>query len=306
MLATAIKAVPGVRAALELRRAIAARLWPVEPPIEAEASFWRPFDPARATFTAAQLDPLQVGRSLSRYGCAFIKGLFDPVTLGSFDATISRNLQGIEQRRLGNGVPLYFAGIDSREAVQAAFNRNYPALFVPAQMKGLDCASLPRHVFQRLRATGLDPLLARMLKLERLRTSAAICHIRCFETPPSSEGKPSEESLEFHQDNKLYQIRPEIFTLWFPFRYEHGTMASLEFLPIRPRGCLPCVTACGISRDAYPQERFWRPAYELGDAVIISGYSPHRTYYPDAIAKDRTSVDFRFFPTDVPSPIYAD
>jgi hypothetical protein len=300
-----------------VRRAVVRRLWPQPPapppppppeppqlPAEAQANFWRSFEPGRATFNAGALDPLAVSRALRRYGCVLIRGLFDPAELARFDARIMRNLEGIPQDQLGHGVPLYFAGNDSRDEIQRAFRQNYPALFVPEQMAGLDCVTLPRYVFRRLQTVGLDALLARLLGLDRLCTSASICHIRYFDPPPLDQIAKRVEGLEFHQDNKLYQMRAELFTLWLPFRYEHGTMPSLEFLPIRPRGVLPTVTACGIARDSFPQSRFWSPHYQLGDAMILSGYAPHRTYYPPNVSKGRTSIDFRFFPSKVPSPIY--
>lgn len=56
---------------------------------------------------------------------------------------------------------------------------------------------------------------------------------------------------------------------------------------------------------------FWRPTYELGDAMLISGdamlisgFVPHRTYVESNMTLERTSVDFRLFASPVLLPIY--
>jgi hypothetical protein len=134
--------------------------------------------------------------------------------------------------------------------------------------------------------------------MKRLYTSAAICHIRSF----APNGVPWVG--EFHQDNKLYDSSDTIVTLWFPFRYRHGSMPSLEFLPVSLKGHLPTVSACGIDNAAFAPSAFWRPAYALGDAMLLSGFVPHRTYIEPHMTLERTSVDFRFFASKVPAPIY--
>jgi len=268
------------------------------------------FDTAEATFQPGSISGID--GSLAKYGCALIKGLFDLAVLSQFDARIEKNISGIDDamaaagapRNLNVGYPLYFAGGDPTEVVQRAFCASYPSLFNVRRMKGLDCTSLLSYVFGRLRDTGLNRVLSNRLGLKRLSTSAAACHIRAFTAPPKELIEEAHRGAEFHQDNRLYNVEPEIFTLWFPFRYEHGAMASLEFLPIRSATFLPCVKGCGIDRSLFAPEAFWSPAYELGDAVIISGYCPHRTYYPHTVRKERTSIDVRFFPTRLPAPIY--
>jgi hypothetical protein len=134
--------------------------------------------------------------------------------------------------------------------------------------------------------------------MDPLYTSAALCHIRSF--IPSG----IKWFGEFHQDNRLYNSDAEILTLWFPFRYQHGPMPSLEFLPFRSKSHLPCVSVCGIDNEMFEPGVFWRPAYELGDAMLLSGFVPHRTYVETDMTLERTSVDFRFFASAVPSPIF--
>lgn len=309
----ALKRIPGVPAALAFRRYLRSRR---STPSRTGPLGWSEFSPSRATFKADKLDQLAVSESLHRYGCALIKGLFDTKTLAVFDRRIEHNLAGIETilRKAGApegfnaGFPLYFGGKDSRERIHARLKNSYPAMFDPALMEGMDCTSIPDYVFRVLEKTGLDNVITHSLGLDRLFTSAALCHIRKFDFPASGvDLREAEKALEFHQDSKLYDNQPEILTLWFPFRYEHGKMTSLEFLPISERRLLPTVTRCGIDRDSVPQGKFWSPAYELGDAVLISGYCPHRTYYPRTASerKSRTSIDVRFFGADgIPAPIY--
>lgn len=235
--------------------------------------------------------------------------------LAIFDERIERNLTGIDAvlqelrappGYLNVGFPLYFVGNDDTTAVHRTFRKSYPAAFNARAMRDMNCTDLTDYVFSRLRSTGLDEIIRRYLGMRSLYTSPAACHIRKIGLPPNGQTiREAERGFEFHQDNKLYRLEREMLTLWFPFRYEHGRMASLEFLPRRFEGFVPTVTECGIDRDAYRPEEFWRPAYELGDAVLISGYNPHRTYYPEGVCKERTSIDMRFIPKRLPRPIYA-
>jgi hypothetical protein len=265
------------------------------------------FDAANATFSAKDIRPANVIASIEQFGCAWIKGLFDPAELRKFDAIIAANIEGIEKvyRDLGFGdefnigFPLYFAAKADRVKTQQLFQSSYPGVFDPAKMDGVDTTRLATFVFAALNRCGLTKPIGRYLGLRELCTSPAITHIRNF--------KPRSEKWfgEFHQDNKLYDKKAEILTLWFPFRYEHGRMPSLEFLPVSLDDHLPTVSACGIDNNLFKADAFWRPAYELGDAMLLSGFVPHRTYIEPGMSQERTSVDFRFFASAVPNPIYA-
>lgn len=265
------------------------------------------FDPAEATFEALSLDVAKVRASLERFGCAWIKGVFEPQVLMEFDRTIAVNIDRIEEtyealglsRDFNVGFPLYFGSEPDREKAQGLFRSMYPHLFDSGRMVGVDNSKLANYVFERLGQTGLDQAIGSYLKMDPLYTSAQICHIRNF--IPSG----TKWFGEFHQDNRLYNSDAEILTLWFPFRYQHGPMPSLEFLPLKSKSHLPCVSVCGIDNDMFEPEAFWRPAYELGDAMLLSGFVPHRTYVESAMTLERTSVDFRFFASAVPHPIYA-
>jgi tetratricopeptide (TPR) repeat protein len=265
------------------------------------------FSPAAATFDASNLDPAKVKASLERFGCAWIKGLFEPEMLAAFDRKIAVNVERVEEtyRALGLpdtfnvGFPLYFASEPNREKAQGLFKSTYPSVFDPDRMVGADNSALANFIFKQLRCSGLDEAISTYLKMDPLYTSAAICHIRSF--------IPSGVKWfgEFHQDNRLYNSDAEILTLWFPFRYQHGPMPSLEFLPLRSKSHLPCVSVCGIDNEMFEPEAFWRPAYQLGDAMLLSGFVPHRTYVESDMTLERTSIDFRFFASPVPRPIYS-
>lgn len=265
------------------------------------------FDPADATFDAHDFDAAAVKASLVRFGCAWIKRLFDPAALAEFDKRISSNIADIEElnRALGMhdtwniGFPLYFAAEMSREKAQEMFRSTYPQVFDPARMNGADNNKLANFVFANLARCGLDAVVGDYLGMKPLYTSAAICHIRNFKP------LPMDWFGELHQDNRLYSSDNEILTLWFPFKYSHGTMPSLEFLPLRSKSHLPCSSDCGIDNEMFAPEAFWRPHYQIGDAMLISGFVPHRTYIETHMTQDRTSIDFRMFASGVPSPIYA-
>lgn len=267
------------------------------------------FNPADATFPANGFDPVAVKRGLARYGCAWIKGLFNPDDLIGFDRIIATNREGILDvyRELGLpdsflsvGFPLYFASKQSPAKIKRCFKDSYPALFDPGNMSGVDNRALPKFIFNNLRRTGLNIVIREYLGMERLYVSAAACHIRHM----VPQGVRSFG--EFHQDNRLYNSDAEILTLWFPFRYQHGPMPSLEFLPIRSDSHFPCISVCGIDNEMFDPEVFWRPDYKLGDAMLLSGFSPHRTYFEPDMTVERTSIDFRFFASPLPEPIFED
>src|SRR3954454_12645128 len=69
-------------------------------------------------------------------------------------------------------------------------------------------------------------------------------------------------------------------------------MPSLEFLPVSLDDHLPTVSACGIDNNLFKADAFWRPAYELGDAMLLSGFVAHRTYIEPGMTQERTSVRF--------------
>jgi hypothetical protein len=226
--------------------------------------------------------------------------------LSEFDRVIATNLANMQAvfSRLGLpenagtvGFPLYFAA-EAPERAHACYEQSYPALFNPDRMSGVDNERLPKWVFANLRRCGLDAIIRQHLAMPTLYVSAAACHIRSVvPVGVSSFG-------EFHQDNRLYSSDAEILTLWFPFRYEHGPMPSLEFLPVRSQSHFPCVSVCGIHNDMFDPKTFWRPQYEIGDAMLLSGFSPHRTYFEAPMTRERTSIDFRIFASPLPSPIY--
>jgi hypothetical protein len=265
------------------------------------------FNPTAATFSANKFDPIAVKRSLQRYGCAWIQGLFDPNELTEFDRVISSNITDITDvyRILGVpdsysfvGFPLYFAAEVDRQKCQQAYQNSYPAMFNPDKMAGLDNTKLPKFVFRALHQVGLNKVIAEYLGMERLYVSPAACHIR------SMHPDGSQSFGEFHQDNRLYNSDAEIMTIWFPFRYQHGPMPSLEFLPVRSDSHFPCISECGIDNQIFDPEIFWRPSYMLGDAMLLSGFSPHRTYFEADMTLERTSIDFRIFASSLPAPIY--
>jgi tetratricopeptide (TPR) repeat protein len=267
------------------------------------------FDSAKATFSARNINAADIKQSLARYGCAWIQGLFSPEELGKFDRNIEANREGmldiyrqlgVPESFLSVGFPLYFAADANRERNQQCFKASYPSLFDPAKMGGVDNRPLARFVFANLKRAGLDAVVRDYLHMQRLYVSAAACHIRHM-VPQGIRAYG-----EFHQDNRLYNSDAEILTLWFPFRYQHGPMPSLEFLPVRSDSHFPCVSVCGIDNELMEPEVFWRPEYKLGDAVLLSGFSPHRTYFEPSMTVERTSIDFRIFASPLPEPIYED
>lgn len=273
----------------------------------------RGFNRHNSTFAASGFNPLKLDASLEAHGCALITGLFDPAKLATFDRRIARNMEGLDRAISSRGLPtdianyglpIYFAEDIPTDAVHKTYCESHPAMFDPARMGGLPCASLIDYVFSKLRDTGINKVISDRLKLPRLCTSPAVCHIRVFPPIPKELIAEKGTGLALHQDNRLYNNAEfDILNLWFPMRYEHGAMASLEFVPTGKRELLPTATGCEIDKNMFPRKAYWSPAYELGDAVLISGYVPHKTYYPPGISKERTSADIRFFAVDVPGPV---
>jgi hypothetical protein len=132
------------------------------------------FNPAEATFESGSLDSARVRGSLERFGCAWIKGLFDPKVLAEFDHTISVNIERVEEsyRALGLpdtfnvGFPLYFASEANREKAQGLFRSTYPSMFDPEKMDGVDNSKLANCIFTELRRSGLDEAIGAYLKMD--------------------------------------------------------------------------------------------------------------------------------------------
>lgn len=255
-----------------------------------------PFNPADVTFDAASIDPSAIRHSLDSCGCAWIKGLFDRHRLAEFDGVIAHNIEGIESIYDELGIkddysvsfPIYFAARRDRTRVQQIFRASHPAAFNPSGMRGTDTARLANFVFASLRRRGLSSLIARWLKMTRIYSSAALSHLRSLKPRGQWRG-------DLHQDASFFDPSASLLTLWFPLRYEHGLMPSLELLPFRGQT---------IISGAFDPEAFWRPGFQLGDAVLFTGFFPHRTYVEDGMTMERTSCDFRFYAKRVPAPLY--
>jgi hypothetical protein len=60
-------------------------------------------------------------------------------------------------------------------------------------------------------------------------------------------------------------------------------------------------------RTQFAPEQFCRPVMEAGDAVLFRGEILHRTHVTPEMAKDRTSIELRFFPAkNLPARLKAD
>jgi ectoine hydroxylase-related dioxygenase (phytanoyl-CoA dioxygenase family) len=79
-----------------------------------------------------------------------------------------------------------------------------------------------------------------------------------------------------------------------------GTEApGLELVTQRLETLLPPVELADARvHERFPPEDFWRPAIEPGDALLFRGDILHRTHVTPAMVKDRTSIEFRFFPAN--------
>ena len=249
------------------------------------------FDPANATFSAKDIRPANVIASIEQFGCAWIKGLFDPAGLRKFDAIIAANIDGIENvyRALGFGdefnigFPLYFAA-EVDPIKRNSFSSSYPGVFDPAKMDGVDTTKLANFIFAALNRCGLTKPIGRYLGLRELCTSPLASFIK---TTSSMTKRRKSSHFGFRSGTSTAEC-----LVWSFCRF------SLD-------DHLPTVSACGIDNNLFKADAFWRPAYELGDAMLLSGFVPHRTFIEPGMTQARTSVDFRFFASAVPNPIYA-
>lgn len=105
-----------------------------------------------------------------------------------------------------------------------------------------------------------------------------------------------------HQDCRLQRRQEPFATFWIPFNSCGGTRApSLAFVPIRLDSYFPIdpdpadPTALIVSRPTVPEELYYKPELEPGDAIIHSTFTLHKTLLTAEMHGRRTSVDIRLF-----------
>jgi Phytanoyl-CoA dioxygenase (PhyH) len=84
-------------------------------------------------------------------------------------------------------------------------------------------------------------------------------------------------------------------TCWIPLTPCGLGAPGLEFVARRLTELVPLdALADGALRNQWPEEAFWRPTMQAGDAVVFPGGTIHRTHVAGSMRQDRTSVELRF------------
>jgi tetratricopeptide (TPR) repeat protein len=279
---------------IALLRAAAARR--IGRSIRPEDKLQPAFDPADGTFEAKSLDPARLSSALSRFGCAFVRGLFDPERLAEFAFNVQQNLDNTEaltasfgrNAYVNEGYPLYFASEPGYAVeVRDRYKASYPDMLRHEHFEGFDLRDICRFVFSALHRTRADVALRDYLAVGSLHLSPMHSLIRNMTAPPD----PFIGA--FHQDARVFGTDMRIVTMWFPLPYRHGDSPSLEIVPFRTHSFLPSKDG-SIDQDIFEPAVFWRPEYELGDAVLFSGLNAHRSYASPGMGTTRISIDVRF------------
>ncbi len=134
--------------------------------------------------------------------------------------------------------------------------------------------------------------------LGKLAHPAGVSHVRWI-SPHRSDAH-----LPFHQDETI--LRRKLLNVWIPFspcgvdapglQVVRGSWGRLlDVSP--PPGARYAVDLARIDELAILREfrarALWNPALEVGDAMVFSGDTAHRTYAHGGMTRDRMSLELR-------------
>jgi hypothetical protein len=148
-------------------------------------------------------------------------------------------------------------------------------------------------VLPELRQNGLLAVISRFLNrdVSLLTTHLGHSAARVISGGYDGQGGP-------HQDARI-QFRTDLFsTLWIPFTpCGDGLAPALSTLPIRLHTYFPVDGGPehNFRTEAFPEELYFEPAFEVGDILLHSAYTMHRTYVKKNMPQTRRSIDLRIF-----------
>lgn len=113
---------------------------------------------------------------------------------------------------------------------------------------------------------------------------------------PNSWHQDGALGVRFGERNEPSPMN-DLLTLWLPLQDCGEDCPRLEFLR-QPLGSLLHFTELGNEeiRRRFPDGEFWAPTLQSGDALLFLNGTLHRTFVEPDMVRDRTSVEYRFFP----------
>lgn len=197
-----------------------------------------------------------------------------------------------------------FHAVEAGQRVAYRFTPFSFSVILPALLEfGIDSSN---HLLDPVCASGMNRILDKALatpvtcNLQQswVRKRFASCHAPRHYQPNA-----------WHQDGGLgVSYRPEadaelpmtrLLTCWLPLQACGKDSPGLEFIRRRLDALLHYTDLDDFSlRERFPTAQFWAPELEPGDAVLFLPGTLHRTYVQPAMAYDRLSLEYRFFPAE--------
>lgn len=262
-------------------------------------------DPADLTLDRRAADAMDIYDRLSRFGLVVLRNCFERSIISRWQANLDKNLDRIR--------PHDYADIVSHDLlgpVSLMVDHSNSDKFISDLLKNIDNGIVldpksfdqddTQQVSQVLMASlGETPLyLALWEYLASINYSVHldISALRVITARGGADpGGP-------HQDCRLQRRQEPFATFWIPFNSCGGTRApSLAFVPVRLDSYFPIdpdpadPTALIVSRPTVPEELYYKPELEPGDAIIHSTFTLHKTLLTAEMHGKRTSVDIRLF-----------
>jgi ectoine hydroxylase-related dioxygenase (phytanoyl-CoA dioxygenase family) len=223
-------------------------------------------------------DAAAVIRCFEEFGAVQVRGAVDPEPLARVREAAARVFA---ERELSA----------SRGELAEALTTDYVRRFIHIDCLGLDQATVDALVPRSFLAVAAAYLGAEA-------TVAPERHVRSILT------RRSDTHLPFHQDESI--LGRKMLNVWLPLApcgvdapgLELVLGSWVEQLQVSPPPeARYAVERAMIAEDAilarFGPEPLWRPAFTLGDALLFSGRTAHRTYATPQMTRDRMSVELR-------------
>jgi hypothetical protein len=248
-------------------------------------------------FTADALNPEAVINCICRFGCVQIKGAIPPDQVEDFCLRTDFVFALRDQLFLNGALP--------EEDVEGWYMREvFPHYF-------LDCDG--EEEYQLFRMVAATPLFG--IFKHYFQGGFYFDSQNSYVRRQRLEEKLSA-TREFHQDNALIANHDTLLTCWIPFMDCGIDTPSLEVLafPVHNLLC-PNPNAQGKNTffiykqpnthqvggvlgeaevlSEFGEEFLWHPSFSLGDVMIFSGTTVHRTYITPQMTKNRYGIDVR-------------
>jgi hypothetical protein len=242
-------------------------------------------------FLAQKLDIPTIREAIQQYSCAVVRNVFNPTDLAVFH---QRALLAFQVRD-------WLAAHGELSETYMHRLHNYDHILI----NDLDLTTQDPLTFAKLFATTCLPHIGKGLLGENMALILNFALPRRQRPPIAGD---VANPVPFHQDATFTGDFGLILNFWIPLVPCGITSPGLEVVPVPVNEVLPTTGEMdgghqGIYRDIdiaeeriaalYGRENFWHPALNLGDIMILTHKTLHRTYMEPGMTQQRISVEMR-------------